>query len=77
MHAVLDDRDEQTRLVTRRPALLHTAEGIAEYIGMPLPATRHLIRKGVLPTFRIGRTVCARPDRIDAALDELEQQQRG
>jgi hypothetical protein len=72
MHAVLDPED---RVKPARPALLHTAEAIAEYVGMPLAATRHLIRKGVLPTFRIGRTVCARPERIDAALDRLERQQ--
>jgi hypothetical protein len=55
-----------------RPALLHRAEGIAEYIGMPIEATRHLIRKGVIPTFRIGRTVYARPAKVEAALDALE-----
>jgi hypothetical protein len=59
--------------LSARPALLHTAEGIAEYIGMPVAATRHLIRKRVLPTFRVGRTVMARPERIDQALDALER----
>lgn len=58
-----------------RPALLYTAHAIAEYIDVPLAATRHLIRRGVIPTFRIGRTVAARPERVDAALEKLEQRQ--
>jgi hypothetical protein len=65
------DRDGDSSPASR-PALLHTAEGITEYIGMPVAATRHLIRKGVLPTFRVGRTTMARPERIDQALDALE-----
>jgi hypothetical protein len=56
-----------------RPALLHTAEGIAEYIGVPLAATRHLIRQKIIPTFRIGRTVYARPERIDEVLATLDR----
>lgn len=58
-----------------RRVLLYGVAAIAAYLDMPEEATRHLIRKGVIPTFRIGRTVCARPDRIDAALDQLERQQ--
>ena len=59
----------------RRPALLYGVARIAEHIGVPEEATRHLIRKGVLPTFKIGRTVAARPERIDAALEQLERDQ--
>ena len=55
------------------PALLHTAEGIAAYIGMPVDATRHLIAKRVLPTFRIGRTVVARRESIDRWIVEQER----
>ena len=58
-----------------RRVLLYGVAAIAAYLDTPEEATRHLIRKGVIPTFRIGRTVCARPDRIDAALDQLERQQ--
>jgi hypothetical protein len=72
MQAVLNDRDEKTRPV--QPALLYGVAAIAAHIGVAEEATRHLIRKGVLPTFKIGRTVAARPARIDAALDRLEQQ---
>jgi hypothetical protein len=82
MTSSMKEREAMSAVVNRdgvsslsaRPALLHTAEGIAEYIGMPVAATRHLIRKGVLPTFRVGRTVMARPERIDQALDHLERQ---
>jgi hypothetical protein len=73
MQAVLE-RDERPN--TRpRPALLYGVAAIAEHIGVAEEATRHLIRKGVLPAFKIGRTVAARPEKIDAALDELERQQ--
>jgi hypothetical protein len=71
----MEDVADQYRGRSARPAMLYTAEAIAEYIGVPLEATRHLIRRGVLPTFRIGRTVAARPERIDAALKEIERQQ--
>jgi hypothetical protein len=60
---------------TRPPALLYGVARIAEHIGVAEEATRHLIRKRVLPTFKIGRTVVARHDRIDAALEALERRQ--
>ena len=67
MHAVLELDHHHS------PALLHTAEGIAAYIGMPVDATRHLIAKRVLPTFRIGRTVVARRESIDRWIVEQER----
>jgi hypothetical protein len=71
MQAVLDTED-RTRFAMR-PALLYGVAAIAAHIGVAEEATRHLIRKGVLPTFKIGRTVAARPERIDAALNKLEE----
>jgi hypothetical protein len=71
MEAVLDRDDTRPA----RPALLYGVAAIAAHIGVAEEATRHLIRKGVLPTFKIGRTVAARPARIDAALDRLEGRQ--
>lgn len=67
------ERNERTR-ATKQPALLYGVAAIAEHIGVAEEATRHLIRKRVLPTFKIGRTVAARPERIDAALDALENE---
>jgi hypothetical protein len=71
MQAVLTT-DQDTR-PTVRPALLYGVAAIAAHIGVAEEATRHLIRKRVLPTFKIGRTVAARPERIDQALDALER----
>lgn len=58
------------------PALLYGTAAIAAYIGTTVDATEHLIRKRVLPVFRIGRTVVARPARIDQALAHLERLQQ-
>jgi hypothetical protein len=66
------DNEERNR-AAMRPALLYGVSAIAAHIGVAEEATRHLIRKGVLPTFKIGRTVAARPERIDSALDQLER----
>jgi hypothetical protein len=71
MQAVLT-RNRVSRPARRIPALLYGVSAIAEHIGVAEEATRHLIRKGVLPTFKIGRTIAARPERIDRALDDLE-----
>lgn len=65
------ERNERVR-PANQPALLYGVAAIAEHIGVAEEATRHLIRKGVLPTFKIGRTVAARPERIAAALEALE-----
>jgi hypothetical protein len=59
-----------------RPLLLYGVSAIAAHVGIAEEAARHLIRKGVLPAFKIGRTVAARPERIDAALAALEHQQQ-
>ena len=57
------------------PAVLYGAAAIAKYLGIAEKPIRHLIARGTIPTFRIGRTVCARPERIDAALAEMERQE--
>ena len=63
-----------TEPATKRAALLYGAKAIAEHLGIREKPTRHLIAKGTIPTFRIGAIVCARPEKIDAALEALEQQ---
>ena len=73
MHAALELDHHHSPAARSGPALLHTAEGIAVYIGMPVDATRHLIAKRVLPTFRIGRTVVARRESIDRWIVEQER----
>lgn len=72
---MLTDTHDHAR--RQRPAVLYGAAAIAQYLGIAEKATRHLIARGTIPTFRIGRTVAARPERIDEALVLLEQQAGG
>jgi hypothetical protein len=63
----------EDRAQVRVPALLYGISAIAEHIGVAEEATRHLIRKGVVPAFKIGRTVAARPATIDRAFEAMER----
>lgn len=40
--------------------LLYGMEAIASHLGMTKRAALHQHEKGLLPTFKMGRTVCAR-----------------
>lgn len=40
--------------------LLHGVEAIADHLRMTRPQVYHLHARGELPTFKLGRTVCAR-----------------
>lgn len=40
--------------------LLHGVEAIASHLCMTRPQVYHLHARGELPTFKMGRTVCAR-----------------
>ena len=40
--------------------LLHGVQAIAEHLQMTRPQVYHLHNRGDLPTFKMGRTVCAR-----------------
>ena len=52
--------------------LLYGAGSIAEYLGLTEDAVYHLARQRRLPTFRMGRTICARRSTLAAKLAELE-----
>jgi hypothetical protein len=71
------DQDERTNAKPwMRPALLYGAEAIGEYLGMTEREVRHQIEVSGLPVIRMGmRRMAARPERLDAWLDELERQQ--
>nr|USU32928.1 DNA-binding protein [Methylobacterium sp. OTU13CASTA1] len=59
-------------------AVLYQVPAIAAFLGMPVKATRHRVEAGEIPTFRIGRTVCARRSTLTAWLAEREAEaQRG
>ena len=53
-------------------ALLHGMPAIAEAMGLTPRQIRNLMEAEGLPTFRIGRTVCARPERIRNWLEKHE-----
>jgi hypothetical protein len=54
------------------PALLYGAGVIAAYLGMTEHACRHLIASKVIPTFKIGSRICARPEKLDAMIEDHE-----
>ncbi len=54
-----------------RPRLLYGATKIAEYLGIKERQVRHQIEKGRLPYFKIGKTICAYPAKLDAWLEKL------
>ena len=52
--------------------LLYGAPAIASYLGLTEDAVYHLARLKRLPTFRMGRTICARRSTLAAKIAELE-----
>jgi hypothetical protein len=52
--------------------LLYGVPRIAEFLGLTPAAVYHLAAQKRIPTFKIGKTVCARRHKLIAALDELE-----
>jgi len=53
--------------------LLYGAPAIAEFLGLRERQTRHLIEKGLLPTYKIGKTVCASRDALASWLRDQER----
>ncbi|MER2249519.1 DNA-binding protein [Methylorubrum podarium] len=58
--------------VTENSDILYRVAAIAAFLGMPEKATRHRVEAGEIPTFRIGRTVCARRSTLNTWLAERE-----
>ncbi len=52
--------------------LLYGASAIARFLGVLPRQARHLIFSGRIPTFKIGRNVCARKSSLTAWLEEQE-----
>ena len=52
--------------------LLYGVPAIAAFLGLKPGAVYHLVEMGRLPTFKVGKTVCARRAKILAKFDELE-----
>lgn len=59
------------------PLILYGAAEIAAFLGLPLKVTQHRIDRGQIPTFRLGRKICARPAKLRewiASLDGREEE---
>jgi hypothetical protein len=52
--------------------LLYGVPRIAEFLGLTPAAVYHLAAQKRIPTFKIGKVVCARRGRLIAVLDALE-----
>jgi len=52
--------------------LLYGMQAIADFLGIKRSVAYHLAATQRIPTFKIGKTVCARRLKILAALDALD-----
>lgn len=58
--------------MTQENDLLHGVPAIAAHLNMKAKAVYHMHDQGKLPTFRMGRTVCARKSTLAAHFAKLE-----
>ena len=56
------------------PDLLYGAPRIAEYLGLTPAAVYHLAAQRRIPTFRLGKTVCARRSTLAKRIEQLESE---
>lgn len=56
-----------------RPNLCHGLDEIARHLGLEERQAKHLNDTGRLPTFKLGRNVCALRSTLDAWLAEQER----
>lgn len=53
-----------------KPDLCHSYEEIGQHLGLTARQAKHLSETGRLPTFKLGRIVCALRSKLDLWLDE-------
>jgi hypothetical protein len=58
---------------TPQPEVLHGARAIADFLGVSEKAVYHMAERKRIPTFKLGKTLCARRSSILTAMDKLEQ----
>lgn len=56
--------------------LLHGAAAIAEFMGLRVRQVESMIAAESIPTFRIGRNVCARRSTLTAFFEEKEAERK-
>jgi len=52
--------------------LLHGMQAIADFLGVARRVAYYMAETGQIPTFKIGRTVCANRDSLSAAIRAYE-----
>lgn len=57
--------------------LLYGLAAIGSHIGLTARQAEHLIAKGEIPTFKMGRTVCARQSELEAHFARASTARRG
>lgn len=57
------------------PDLLFGVPAIAQFLGLGEWQARHQIRNGRIPTFKIGKSICARRSTLQTWLNDLEKSQ--
>ena len=67
---------EHSDIPNGTPDLLYGMQAIAVFLGIKRSVAYHLAATHRIPTFKVGRTVCARRSKILAALDALETTDR-
>ena len=55
------------------PEILVGIKTIAGFLGVSIRTAKHWAYEGMIPSFKIGHTVCARPAKLREWLDRQEQ----
>lgn len=58
------------------PDTLYGVKAIAEYLGITANQAKHRVAQGLIPTFRMGGTICALRSTVDAAMAAAAQEGR-
>jgi excisionase family DNA binding protein len=61
-----------TDATTATPDLLYGANAIADFLGVRRSVVYHLIETKRLPSFKVGKVVCARRSTVTAAFERME-----
>lgn len=56
------------------PDLLYGAASIANFLGVKRSVVYHLIETRRLPSFKVGKVVCARRSKLASAFEQLEEE---
>jgi hypothetical protein len=52
--------------------ILYGVKAIAKFLGVTRRQAQHLVDSKAVPSFKMGRTVCARPERVRSVIEAAE-----